>query len=466
MKIKINKSKKNLWSGRFKENPSDSMIELNASIKFDKKLFEADIKASMHHAKMLANNNIITENEANKIKIGLSKVRSEIKNNKMNFKNELEDIHTHIESRLIELIGPVAKKLHTARSRNDQVATSTKIWAREECSKVDNLLKDLQESLLKKASKHLNDIMPGFTHLQPAQPILLSHHLLAYVNMFGRDRENISSLKRHNLSPLGSAALAGTTFNINREETANALGFSGIMRNSLDAVSDRDFVLDILNMCSLTFIHLSRLAEEIILWSSPGFNFITLSDKFSTGSSIMPQKKNPDAAELIRGKSGRIIGNYVTLYNVMKGLPLAYSKDMQEDKEPLFDSLETTKLCLSAMIGMIETIEFIPEEMRKMCAKGFLTATDMADWFVKELNMTFRDSHNLAGRIVKFAEEKSISLEELSLSDMRKFNTKINSKIYDAIDLNKSIRNKISQGGTGICNVEKEILFAKEKWLK
>ena len=467
MKKKINKRKKNLWSGRFNEVPSNFMSALNASINFDKKLYNADIKASIYHAEMLANQNIIKKQEAEKIKKGLLKVSQEIKNNKMIFKNELEDIHTHIETRLIELIGSTAKKLHTARSRNDQVATATKIWAREECKTIDALLQKLQKSLLDKASKHINDIMPGFTHLQPAQPILLSHHLLAYVNMFGRDRQNYASLiSRHNFSPLGSAALAGTTFNINREETANLLGFQGIMRNSIDAVSDRDFVLDILNFCSLIFIHLSRLSEEIIIWSSPGFNFIFLSEKYSTGSSIMPQKKNPDAAELIRGKSGRILGNYVSLYNVMKGLPLAYSKDMQEDKEPLFDSIETTQLCLKAMNGMIETMKFIPENMKLMCSFGFLTATDMADWFVKELKMNFRDSHKLTGKIVKFAESKGMGLEKLSLKDLKKFNPKISKKLFDAIDLEKSVKNKISSGGTGPRNVQREIIIAKEKWLK
>ncbi len=467
MKNKINKRKKNLWAGRFSESPSDTMTDLNASINFDKKLYEADITASISHAEMLANQNIIKEEEATKIKEGLLKIKLEIKNNKIEFKNEFEDIHTHIESRLIELIGSVGKKLHTARSRNDQVATATKIWAREECKKINMLLKNIQSSLLNKASEHIGDIMPGFTHLQPAQPILLSHHLLAYVNMFGRDRENNKDLtNRHNLSPLGSAALAGTTFFINREETASKLGFKGIMRNSLDAVSDRDFVLDILNLCSLIFIHLSRLSEEIIIWSSPGFNFVTLSDKYSTGSSIMPQKKNPDSAELIRGKSGRVIGNYVTLYNVMKGLPLAYSKDMQEDKEPLFDSVETVKKCLLVMDEIIKTLEFNTANMRAMCSLGFLTATDMADWFVKELNMNFRDSHKLTGKIVLYAESNGLTLEKLSLKDLKKFNTKISNSLLDAINLNASIKGKVSSGGTGPSQVDREIKLAKEKWLK
>ncbi len=466
MKKNINKRKKNLWAGRFDEMPSDHMTVLNASINFDNKLYKADIEASLSHAEMLANQNIIKSNDFEKIKKGLLQVKKEFEKNKIIFKNELEDIHTHIETRLIEIIGSTGKKLHTARSRNDQVATATKIWAREECKEIDSLLKKLQQSLLFKAENHINDVMPGFTHLQPAQPVLLSHHLLAYVNMFGRDRENYSSLKRHNFSPLGSAALAGTTFNINREETADKLGFNGIMRNSLDAVSDRDFILDILNLCSLIFIHLSRLSEEIILWSSAGFNFITISDKYSTGSSIMPQKKNPDAAELIRGKSGRIIGNYVALFNIMKGLPLAYSKDMQEDKEPLFDSIETTKLCLLAMVGMIDSIKFIPKNMRLMCSLGFLNATDMADWFVKELNMNFRDAHKLTGNIVKLAELKNIPLEKLSLKELKKYNHKISNKIYDALDIEKTIKNKISEGGTSPSNVKKEIVLAKDKWLK
>ena len=466
MKKKKNKRKKNLWAGRFSETPSDHMSILNASINFDKKLYEADIEASICHAEMLASQHIIKTKEYEEIRKGLLQVKKEIKNNKIIFKNELEDIHTHIETRLIEIIGSIGKKLHTARSRNDQVATATKIWAREQCKEIDGLLKKLQESFLKKAKKHIGDIMPGFTHMQPAQPILLSHHLLAYVNMFGRDRENYSSLRRHNFSPLGSAALAGTTFNINRQETANKLGFEGIMRNSLDAVSDRDFILDTLNLCSLIFIHLSRLSEEIILWSSPGFNFIKLSDKYSTGSSIMPQKKNPDAAELIRGKSGRIIGNYVSVFNVMKGLPLAYSKDMQEDKEPLFDSLETTKICLLAMIGMIDSIKFIPENMRLMCSLGFLNATDMADWFVEELNMPFRDAHKLTGNIVKMAELKNLPLEKLSLKDLKKHHSKISKKIYAILDIESSVKNKASEGGTSPLNVKREITLAEEKWLK
>ncbi len=465
MKKKINKRKKNLWAGRFSQKPSMDMSILNASINFDKKLYAADIKASMYHAEMLANQKIIKLEEAKKIKIGLLKIKQEIENNKMTFKTDLEDIHTHIEVRLIELIGTMGKKLHTARSRNDQVATATKIWAREECTEINMLLKRLQESLLEKASRHLNDIMPGFTHLQPAQPVLLSHHLLAYVNMFGRDRENNFDLKRHNFSPLGSAALAGTTFNINREETASNLGFEGIMRNSLDAVSDRDFILDILNLCSSIFIHLSRLSEEIIIWSSPGFNFVVLSDEYSTGSSIMPQKKNPDAAELIRGKSGRILGNYVTLYNVMKGLPLAYSKDMQEDKEPLFDSIETTKLCLKTMIGMIDTLKFLPKNMRLMCSLGFLTATDVADWLVRKFKLPFRDAHKIVGKIVKEAESKNIALDQLSLRDLKKVYPKITREIFESIDLENSLRNKISTGGTNNENVQTEILLAKAKWL-
>ena len=467
MKNKTNKRKKNLWAGRFNDTPSDIMSNLNASISFDKKLYDADIRASISHAEMLANQNIISPKEAKLIIEGLLKIKDEIKNNKMKFKNELEDIHTHIEARLIDLIGLAGKKLHTARSRNDQVATTTKIWAREECFFIDILLKNLQEALLNKATKHIYDIMPGFTHLQPAQPILLSHHLLAYVNMFGRDRENYKSLiERHNFSPLGSAALAGTTFNINREETSSKLGFKGIMRNSLDAVSDRDFVLDILNLCSHIFIHLSRLSEEIVIWSSAGFNFTVLSDKFSTGSSIMPQKKNPDAAELIRGKSGRIIGNYVALYNVMKALPLAYSKDMQEDKEPLFDSIETTKECLLAMRGIIETIRFLPENMRKMCSLGFLNATDMAEWFVNELGMSFRDSHKLTGRIVKFTESKGLTLDKLSLKDLKKFNSKINRRIFEKIDILNTVYNKKSAGSTEPSIVERELSLAREKWLK
>ena len=465
MKKKVNKRRKNLWGGRFKKNPSKQMVDINASIKFDSRLYLQDILASKAHAKMLYSQKIISSVESKKIISGLDQIKLEIEKGKMKFKAEFEDIHTHIEKRLISIIGNDAKKLHTARSRNDQVATDVKIWIREECENLDKLLKNLQASLIGKAQEHFSDIMPGFTHLQPAQPITLGHHLLAYVEMFGRDRINLRDLKRHNFSPLGSAALAGTTFPINREQTASLLGFSGIMRNSMDAVSDRDFILDTLNLCCLIFIHLSRLSEEVILWSSPVFDFLKLPDEFSTGSSIMPQKRNPDAAELIRGKSGRVIGNYVALFNVMKALPLAYSKDMQEDKEPLFDSIDNTKICLTVMSDMFKKLSFNRKKMLKICEEGYITATDLADWLVKDLSFNFRDAHSITGKMVAFAEEQNLKLEDLDINDIKKISPKINKDIFKFMKLESSIKSRSSAGGTNPDNVYKEIILSKKKWL-
>ncbi len=465
MKKKIIRRKKNLWAGRFKKKPSKSMLEINASIDFDKNLYRQDIQASKAHAIMLSNQKIITKRELNKILSGLDIIEGEIKLGKIKFLPELEDIHTHIEARLIEIIGTTAKKLHTARSRNDQVITDLRLWVKDERNKLDQYLKNLQEVLIKKAEKHYEDLMPGFTHLQPAQPITLGHHLLAYVNMFGRDREHNQDLERHHYSPLGSAALAGTSFNINRNETASRLGFRGVMNNSIDAVSDRDFILDMLNLCCSISIHMSRVSEEIILWSSPGFNFVRLSDEYSTGSSIMPQKKNPDAAELIRGKSGRIIGNYVALFNTLKALPLAYSKDMQEDKEPLFDSIKQIKICLKVLSEMFNSLSFQTNNMRKMCQKGYLTATDLADWLVKEKGLTFRDAHNATGKIVALAEQKKLQLSQLSIKDLKKIEKKINKNIFDVIELKSSVNSRKSLGGTAIENVRREIILAKERWL-
>ena len=466
MKKKINKKNtKNLWGGRFIESPSETMVRINSSIGFDKKLFKQDIIASKIHATMLSNQNIITERELKKILNGLTKIEKEIRQNKMQFNDKLEDIHTHIETRLIELIGTLGKKLHTARSRNDQIATDTKIWLREENRLLDKYLKSLQLSLIEKAESNIFTYMPGFTHLQVAQPITLAHHLLAYVNMFGRDRENNKSLiERHNYSPLGSAALAGTTFNINRDETAINLGFNSPMSNSIDAVSDRDYILDSLNLCCSISIHLSRLSEEIILWSSPAFDFINLPDTFSTGSSIMPQKKNPDAAELIRGKSGRVIGNYVTLFNIMKALPLAYSKDMQEDKEPLFDSINTTKDTINVMSEMIKEITFNPDKMLKMCNKGHINATDVADALVSELGIPFREAHMITGKLVSLADKKKIQIHELNVKDFKKIDKRMNKNILDKITLEASVKNRDSYGGTSPENIKKEIIFAKEKW--
>jgi argininosuccinate lyase len=442
------------------------MVRINSSIGYDKKLFDEDIEASKAHATMLCNQKIISEIELKKLILTLDIIRKELKQNKIKFDDKLEDIHTHIEARLIQLIGPLGKKLHTARSRNDQVITDVKLWLRKQNKLIDNLLKNLQLSLLKKAENNIYSYMPGFTHLQVAQPITLAHHFLAYVNMFGRDRENNKHLiERHNYSPLGSAALAGTTFNINRDETASKLGFKGPMTNSIDAVSDRDFLLDTLNLCCSIAIHLSRLAEEIVLWSSPGFDFIILPDTYSTGSSIMPQKKNPDAAELIRGKSGRVLGNYVSLFNIMKALPLAYSKDMQEDKEPLFDSIQTTKDTLNVMAEMINEISFKTDNMLKMCNKGHITATDFADALVSELKIPFRDAHRLTGKIVALADKKNVQIHELKIKDYKKIDVRIKANIINKISIENAVKNRVSLGGTSPANIKKEIIFAKEKWL-
>ncbi len=466
MKKIVKKKEKNLWAGRFQKNPSEIMINMNASIKFDKKIYTQDIMASKAHALMLSNSAIISKSDGKKIIDGLNKIKKEIDNGKMIFKESLEDIHTHIENRLIELIGPIAKKLHTARSRNDQVVTGLKIWIREQNNDIDLLLQKLQEELLVQSYIHYDTIMPGFTHLQLAQPVTLGHHLLAYVNMFGRDRKNLKDLERHNKSPLGSAALAGTSFKINRDDTASSLGFSGIMRNSIDAVSDRDFVLDTLNLCCSIFIHMSRLSEEIILWSSPGFNFVSLPDAYSTGSSIMPQKKNPDAAELIRGKSGRVLGNYVALYNIMKALPLSYSKDMQEDKEPLFDSIENTITCINILSEMVKTIKFNTENMKKMTDHGYITATDVADWLVRELRFNFRDAHNITGKIVAFAEKKNTNLNLLTINELKRIDKRINKDIFKVMSVKNSIESRNSSGGTAPKEVIREIQLARDKWLK
>ena len=463
MKKKIKKNI-NFWGGRFNESPSETMIRINSSINYDNILYKQDIKGSKAHAKMLYNQKIITENEFKRISLALDKIEIEFDKNKINFDDKLEDIHTHVENRLIQLVGPVGKKLHTARSRNDQIATDVKLWIKEENFNIINLIKTLQNTLIRKAEEHIFSYMPGFTHLQAAQPITLAHHLLAYVNMFGRDRENSESIiKRHNFSPLGSAALAGTVFNVNRDETANSLGFTAPMNNSIDAVSDRDFVLDTLHLCCCISSHLSRLSEEIILWSSPGFNFLKLPDAFSTGSSIMPQKKNPDAAELIRGKSGRTLGNYVSLFTTMKALPLAYSKDMQEDKEPVFDVYDTLILVIKITQELIDNMKVKKRNMYEAASNGFSTATDMADWFVRELGMPFREAHSLTSKFVEIASEKKIKLNELTLSDLTRFEPKINESVFKVLSPHNSIESRNSFGGTASREIKRQIRFWKRR---
>lgn len=460
------KESNKMWGGRFDAKPSSLMQEINQSITFDKKLYKQDIRGSKAHAKMLSSVGIISKAESVKITDGLTKVEKEIESGKFEFKIELEDIHMNIESRLKEIIGDVAGKLHTARSRNDQVAVDFRLFVRDEIDEILKLISHLQKNLVKKAEENLSVIMPGFTHLQVAQPVLFSHHLLAYFEMFKRDASRFSDLrKRMNECPLGACALAGTSFPIDRKMTAKELGFDRPTANSMDSVSDRDFAIEFLFCLSLTATHLSRFAEEIVIWMSKGFEFIKLSDAFTSGSSIMPQKKNPDAAELVRGKTGRIFGSLIALLTTIKGLTLTYSKDMQEDKEAVFDATENSKLCLRAMSGMVADMKVNKSQMLKMAGGGYSTATDLADWLVKNLKIPFRDAHHITGSIVKFAENKNLDLHELKLSEMQKIEKKITAKIFDVLSVENSVSSRTSIGGTSQALVKEEIAKAK-KFLK
>ena len=419
-----------IWGGRFEDKPSDIMTQINASIGVDQRLWRQDIAGSKENCEMLVKQKTISKEDGDAILKGLAQIAGEIERDEFIFKEELEDIHMNIEVRLREIIGDAAGRLHTARSRNDQVATDFKMWVREACNAMIDQIEDLQDTIEDLHQKHKDDVMPGFTHLQAAQPITLGMHLDAYAQMLNRDKTRFRDCaKRHSKCPLGAAALAGTPFPIDREYTAEKLGFDRPMQNTLDAVSARDFATEFQFACAQTGIHLSRLAEEIILWATPQFGFITLSDQWSTGSSIMPQKKNPDAAELVRGKTGRLNGNLVQLMTVLKGLPLAYNKDLQEDKESVFDSFDTITLCLQAMDGMLSSATFNKENMLSAAEDGYTTATALADWLVMELDMPFRDAHHVTGAIVKMAEDKSCKLDELALSDLQS----IESRITDAI---------------------------------
>jgi len=460
------KSSNKMWGGRFDAKPSDLMQEINQSITFDKTLYKQDVKGSTAHAKMLVKIGVLTKSESEKIITNLKKIEKEIDSDNFNFKIELEDIHMNIESRLREIIGDAAGKLHTARSRNDQVAVDFRLFVRDEIDGISQLLLDLQKNLVKKADENLNVILPGFTHLQVAQPVLFSHHLLAYFEMFKRDLSRLKDLRvRMNECPLGACALAGTSFPIDRDFVAKELGFDRPTANSMDSVSDRDFAIEFLFCLSLIATHLSRLAEEIVIWMSKGFEFIKLSDAFTSGSSIMPQKKNPDAAELIRGKSGRIFGSLISLLTTIKGLTLTYSKDMQEDKEPVFDASKNSRLCLRAMSGMIADMKVNKENMLKMAASGYSTATDLADWLVKNLKMPFRDAHHVTGTLVKIAENKGLDLHELKLSEMQKVEKKITAKIFEVLTVENSVASRTSIGGTSQVRVKEEIMKAK-KFLK
>jgi len=463
-KTQTNKKNSNqMWGGRFSSKPAELMQQINQSITFDKKLYAQDIAGSIAHAKMLAKVKIITENEKKQIIDGLSKIKNEIDNNQFNFSIELEDIHLNIESRLKEIIGDTSGKLHTARSRNDQVALDFRLYIRDNIDEISKLVYQLQQNLLEKSSQNISVIMPGFTHLQVAQPVLFSHHLMAYFEMFKRDFSRLQDLKnRLNECPLGACALAGTSYPIDREFVAKELGFARPTANSMDSVSDRDFVIEFLFCLNLIANHLSRLSEEIIIWMSRGFQFIKLSDRFTSGSSIMPQKKNPDGAELIRGKTGRITGALVTLLTTMKGLTLTYSKDMQEDKEPLFDALDSSKICLQLMAMMVEDFTVNRDKMLAMANTDYACATDLADWLVKNLKIPFRDSHHITGKIVKIAEEKNLELSQLKLADLQKIEKKITKDIFNYLDVKSSVESRNSYGGTSPLQVKKQIDLAKK----
>lgn len=461
------KSISTIWGGRFKAGPSAVMEEINASIGFDQRLYAQDIRGSRAHARMLAAQGIITQADCDAILEGLDQVEGEIKSGAFAFSRALEDIHMNVESRLREIVGDAAGRLHTARSRNDQVATDVKLWVRDALDGLDGALKDFQEVLIDRAEEHAVTVMPGFTHLQAAQPVTLGHHLLAYCEMIGRDRSRIRDCRaRLNECPLGAAALAGTSFPIDREMTAAALGFDRPTANSLDSVSDRDFAMEYLSVLSILGVHLSRMAEEVVMWTSVQFGYMRVSDDFSTGSSIMPQKRNPDAAELVRGKAGRVFGALTGLLTVMKGLPMTYGKDMQEDKEPVFDASDTMELCVSAMTGMFKTAIFDAERMKADAGKGFTTATDLADWLVRVLAMPFRDAHHVTGTLVGLAEDKGCGLEDLSLAEMQAVEAGITADIFDVLGVDNSVNSRTSKGGTAPDNVQQAARDARERFLK
>ena len=452
-----------MWGGRFAVSNADIMQEINASIGFDKVLAPQDIRGSKAHAAMLAAQGIISEADAGSIIAGLDKVMAEIDAGQMQWSRELEDVHMNVESRLREIIGTPAGRLHTARSRNDQVALDFKLYVRDRIDGLDHALVRLMQALATKALAHAGTVMPGFTHLQPAQPVTFGHHLMAYVEMIGRDRGRFADARaRLNESPLGAAALAGTSFPIDRHMTAKALDFDRPAANSLDAVADRDFALEVLAAASICSMHLTRLAEEIIIWMTPQFGFIKMSDRFTTGSSIMPQKRNPDAAELVKGKIGRIAGAFQSLLLVMKGLPLTYGKDMQEDKEVTFDAFDALGLSLDAMTGMIGDLEPRADVMRAAAGRGFSTATDLADWLVRTLGIPFRDSHHITGRIVSAAEAKGVELDGLTLADMQAVESRITAAVFDVLSAENSVKSRVSYGGTAPQNVTE----MANRWIK
>ena len=450
------------WGGRFRGAASDLMTRINASIGFDKRLWREDIAASKAHASMLRDQGIIAAADAAAILKGLDQIADEFERDGVPERDELEDIHMTVEHRLTKLIGPAAGRLHTARSRNDQVATDFRMWVRNACNEAVANIRDLQRALVEVAERHAETVMPGFTHLQVAQPVTLGHHLLAYYEMLRRDVSRFSdAAERMNESPLGAAALAGTGFPLDRDATAKALSFDRPTANSLDSVSDRDFALDYLSAAAQCSLHLSRLAEELIIWASPQFGFVKLSDTFSTGSSIMPQKRNPDAAELVRGHSGRIMGCLTSLMVTMKGLPLAYSKDMQDDKEPVFEASDLLTISIQALGGMIETCQFVPERMRAAAEQGFSTATDLADWLVREAGVPFREAHHITGAAVKAAEDRDCGLDQLPLDVLQQIDGRIDERVFDVLSVDASVRSRTSYGGTASDRVREQVAKAK-----
>jgi argininosuccinate lyase len=455
-----------MWGGRYASGPSAVMEEINASIGFDRRLFAQDIAGSKAHCRMLVDQGLIAAEDGKAIQDGLDRILKEIESGTFEFKTALEDIHLNIEARLAEIIGDAAGRLHTARSRNDQVATDIRLWVRDAIDGLDEQLKGLQAALIEKAEAHADTIMPGFTHLQPAQPVTFGHHMLAYVAMVGRDRGRLADCRRRvNESPLGAAALAGTSFDIDRHATAKALGFDAPMENSIDAVSARDFALEFLAALSIAAMHLSRFAEEIVLWCTPQYGFIRLSDAFTTGSSIMPQKRNPDAAELVRAKTGRIVGALTGLLIVLKGLPLAYGKDMQEDKEPVFDAADSLSLAVAAMTGMVSDMDVNAVALEAALADGFPTATDLADWLVRVLGMPFRRAHHVTGRIVSLAEAQGCPLADLPLDAMQQVEAGITKDIYSVLSNQASVDSRTSFGGTAPAQVKAAAKAARERYL-
>ena len=456
-----------LWDGRFTGGPADIMRRINASIDFDKRLYAEDIAGSKAHCAMLVAQSILSPQDGAAITAGLDQIRSEIESGSFAYRPEHEDIHMNIEARLTELIGPAAGRLHTARSRNDQVATDLRLWVRGAVERLDGAMRELQRALIDRAEAEVATVMPGYTHLQIAQPVTLGHHLMAYVEMIGRDRSRLSDCRRRlNQSPLGAAALAGASFPIDRQATASALGFDGPAANSLDAVSDRDFAIEFLAAAALAGTHLSRFAEEIVLWCSDGFGLIALSDAFTSGSSIMPQKRNPDAAELVRAKTGRLNGSLIALLTVMKGLPLAYGKDMQEDKIPVFEAADTLELCLAATTGMVRDMRPDRERLRAAAERGFSTATDLADWLVRVLGMPFRRAHHATGMIVKRAEARGCTLAELPLAELQAVEPAISPAVYDVLNPDRSVASRSSFGGTAPESVRVAIAEARKRFLE